>query len=72
FSTVANANKVDNAPEELMSSDEVAQIGLDAFLAGKHYIVTGRKFQLSIMKFLSRRRVIKMVSDYWRKKLGLQ
>ncbi|MCI5082146.1 MAG: SDR family oxidoreductase, partial [Saprospiraceae bacterium] len=32
FSTVANANKVDNAPEELMSSDEVAQIGLDAFL----------------------------------------
>ncbi|MBX2870502.1 MAG: SDR family oxidoreductase [Saprospiraceae bacterium] len=71
FATVANESGVDNAQAKLMSSDEVAQLGLDAFLAGKHYIVTGRRFQLILFKFLSRKRVLSMIADYWRKRLGL-
>ena len=72
FSTVADAhNKVDHSNDNLMSADEVAQRGLDAFLAKKHYVLTGRKTQIQIMKFLPRRRVINMVATYWQKRLGL-
>ncbi|MCB0643948.1 MAG: SDR family oxidoreductase [Phaeodactylibacter sp.] len=72
FNAVANSNnKTDHSTEKLMSSAEVAQIGLDAFLAKKHYVVTGRKTQITIMKFLSRRRVIQMIADFWEKRLGL-
>lgn len=72
FNAVANSNNsTDNSSEDLMSSDEVAKIGLDAFQKGKHYVVTGRKSQITLMKFLSRRKVIDMIANYWKKRIGL-
>ncbi|MEL6717151.1 MAG: SDR family oxidoreductase [Bacteroidota bacterium] len=72
FSAVANSNNTnDYSTEELMSSDEVAQIGLDAFLAQKHYVVTGRKTQLWLMKFLPRKKVIDIIGNYWKKRLSV-
>ena len=72
FANVADAhNTAAAAADDLKSSEEVAKLGLDAFLAKKHYVVTGRRTQLQIMKFLPRKRVINMIADYWRKRLGL-
>lgn len=71
FANVANESGVDTTTVKLMSSDEVAQIGLTAFLAGKHYVVTGRRFQILLFKFMSRKRVLSMIADYWRKRLNL-
>ena len=72
FSAVANAhNKDEKEPDNLMSSDEVARLGLEAFLSGKHYVITGRKMQIRIMKFLSRKKVIDMIASFWKKRLHL-
>ncbi|MCG8700197.1 MAG: SDR family oxidoreductase [Bacteroidales bacterium] len=72
FNAVANSNNsVDNSTAELMPSDEVAKIGLNAFLQGKHYVLTGRKSQLSWIKFLPRIKVVNMVASYWRKRLNI-
>ena len=72
FSAVASDGQAaDHAPADLKSSDEVAQIGLDAFLAGKHYVVTGRQMQIRIMKFLPRKTVINIIANFWRQRLGL-
>lgn len=71
FNAVANEKGKDNSTQKLMSSDEVAQQGLEAFLAGKHYVITGRKSQISMLKFLSRKKVINMIADYWKKRLDL-
>ncbi len=71
FATVANESGVDTLDAKLMSSDEVAQLGIDAFLANKHYIVTGRRFQILLFKFMSRKRVLTMIADYWRKRLNI-
>lgn len=72
FSTVANAhNKGEKEADNLMSSGEVARLGLEAFLAGKHYVITGRKTQIRILKFLSRKKVIEMIAAFWRKRLHL-
>lgn len=70
FAEVANG-KVDNSNQKLLSSEEVAAKGLQAFLKGKHYVVTGRKTQILITKFLSRRKVINLVAASWKKRLGL-
>ncbi|HCX23809.1 MAG: hypothetical protein CMB80_11265 [Flammeovirgaceae bacterium] len=71
FNKVANSNNdKDIATNKLMSSDEVAQQGLDAFLAKKHYVITGRTGQISLLKFLPRKKVITMVANYWKKRLG--
>lgn len=72
FNRVANSNNtVDNSTTELMSSDEVAKIGLEAFLAKKHYVITGRQMQIKLFKFLSRMRVIKLIANYWKKRLDI-
>ncbi|MEO0895650.1 MAG: SDR family oxidoreductase [Bacteroidota bacterium] len=72
FATVANSNNYQqNASPEMKSSDEVAQIGLDAFQSSKHYVITGRKGQLNMMKLFSRKRVIDMIANYWKERLGL-
>ncbi len=52
--------------------EEVAVDGLDAFLKDKVYVVTGKgngKFAM-LPRFLPRARVIKMVGDTFRKRLG--
>ncbi|MCI4669562.1 MAG: SDR family oxidoreductase [Bacteroidia bacterium] len=73
FSAVADPNKqADTSTTNSLSSDEVARLGLEAFQAGKHYVVTGRRMQLKIFKFLSRKRVITLIADYWKKLLGLE
>lgn len=69
FNTVASDSKHPNT-EDMKSPDEVAKEGLDAFLAGKHYVVTGRQFFIRAMKFLSRKRVVDMVANFWKKRLG--
>jgi short-subunit dehydrogenase len=72
FATVADSSgKADVSDTKMMSPDEVAKMGLDAFLAKKHYVITGRKTQITLFKFLSRKRVITMVADFWKKRLGL-
>lgn len=72
FNAVANFNKhPDNSTAELMSSDKVASLGLEAFLKGKHYVVTGRKTSIFLARILSRKRILTMVGDYWKKRLGL-
>lgn len=73
FAAVASTNSEAAAPsEELMSSDEVAKLGLDAFLANKHYVVTGRKSSIFMTKILSRKKIIDMVGSYWRKRLSIK
>ena len=73
FANVADEHQHSDTSNQqgYLSSDEVAQQGLDAFLAGKHYVVTGRRTQLLLFKFLSRKRVIDMIANYWKKRLGL-
>lgn len=72
FNVVANSNKhADNSTDALMSSDEVALMGLEAFLANKHYVVTGRKSSIFLARILSRKRILTMVANYWKKRLGL-
>ena len=54
------------------SCEEVAEQGLDAFLQNKVYVVTGKgnkKFTL-LPRILSRARVLNMVGDTFRKRLG--
>lgn len=73
FSAVANANNNNNLNNEpLMSSDEVARLGLEAFLAKKHYVITGRKMQIRFLRLLSRKKVIDTVASFWKKRLNLQ
>lgn len=69
FANVAN-EEISVADVKMKTPDEVAQEGLDGFLAGKHYVLTGRKFQIQLMRFLSRKRVINMVATAWKKRLA--
>jgi len=69
FANVAS-NSANASTEGMKSPDQVVQEGLNAFLAEKHYVVTGRKFTMFLTRILSRRRIIRMVADYWRKELG--
>jgi short-subunit dehydrogenase len=69
FANVASDGK-DDATENMKTPDEVAQEGLRAFLSGKHYVITGRKTSVLMTKVMSRKSVIKMVSRYWKKRLG--
>ncbi len=55
--------------ENMKSPDEVAAEGLEAFLAGKHFSVTGRKSMLIMTRIFSRKRVIKMVTAAWKKSM---
>ncbi|MEL6538840.1 MAG: SDR family oxidoreductase [Bacteroidota bacterium] len=72
FSKVADPSQsADLSNTNYLSSDEVAQIGIDAFEAKKHYVITGRKSQLTLMKFMSRKRIVAMVASYWRKTLNI-
>lgn len=72
FANIASSGSdATDSSVEYKSSAEVAQIGLDTFLAKKHYVMTGRTLQLKVMKFFSRKRVISMVADYWKKRLGI-
>lgn len=72
FSAVADAHQAtDYANEEMMSSDEVARLGLEAFLGSKHYVLTGRQMQIRMMKLLPRKRVIDMIAGFWKKRLNL-
>lgn len=69
FNQVAN-DKVDVSNVDMKTPEVVAQQGLDAFVQGKHYTVTGRRLQLIMTKFLPRRRVVAMVADAWKKRIG--
>ena len=72
FGAVANAeDRADLSTLQLKSSDEVAKMGIEAFLKGKHYVVTGRKLQIQLFNFFSRRKVIALVGDYWQKLLKI-
>lgn len=65
FNQVAN-DKVDVSNVDMKTPAEVAKEGLDAFVQGKHYVLTGRKLQMMLLKFLPRRRVIDMIAKSWR------
>ncbi|MEM8900274.1 MAG: SDR family oxidoreductase [Bacteroidota bacterium] len=69
FAKVANP-EVDTSTVDMKSPDDVAREGLDAFLAGKHFSVTGRKYILFITRILSRMTIINMVAKAWKKRIG--
>ncbi|MEL7123023.1 MAG: SDR family oxidoreductase [Bacteroidota bacterium] len=70
FNDVASSGKIGNSngPDQL-TPDEVAQQGIDAFLAGKHYHVTGRKLSILMTRFMPRKSVVKMVAKAWKKRI---
>ncbi|MEO1653801.1 MAG: SDR family NAD(P)-dependent oxidoreductase, partial [Bacteroidota bacterium] len=71
FNRVAN-DAVSNKGVDMKSPDEVAREGIDAFLSsGKHYVLTGRKSMLLMIKVFSRKKIIQMVTKAWRKRLGM-
>lgn len=72
FANVASDGREQEVSSDMKTPDEVAKEGLAAFLADKHYVVTGRKFSIWMTRFLSRRRVVAMVANMWRKRLAGQ
>ena len=71
FAAVASDNAHSKAADNQLTSAQVAQLGLDAFLAKKHYTITGRKMAFILARILSRRKIINMVATYWKKRLNL-
>jgi short-subunit dehydrogenase len=71
FATVANPNiKRDTSLYD--TPEFVAETGLEAFLKGELYVITGAKNKrMAILpRILSRKQVLKMVGDNWKKTLG--
>ncbi len=69
FNHVASNATVAN-DDSMKSPDAVAKEGLDGFLAGKHYTVTGRKSVILLTRLLSRKRVLMMVAAAWKKRIA--
>lgn len=71
FATVANPNiKTTNGFRD--TPEFVAETGLDAFLRGDLYVITGNnnKRVAILPRFLSRKAVLKIVGDTWKKTIG--
>ncbi|MEM1217902.1 MAG: SDR family oxidoreductase [Bacteroidota bacterium] len=69
FAKVASG-KTPTANADMKSPDQVAKEGLDAFQAGKHYVITGRKFALQMLRLFPRRKMVHMITDSWKKRIA--
>lgn len=71
FGTVANPDvKRDIADYD--TPEFVAETGLEAFLKGQLYVITGNKNKTVALlpRILSRKRVLKIIGDTWKKRIG--
>lgn len=71
FATVANPNIKRNVTD-FDTPEFVAEAGLEAFLKGKLYVITGSRNKMTafLPRILSRKRVLKIVGDTWKKRIG--
>jgi uncharacterized protein len=71
FAAVANPN-VKRKATDYDTPEFVAETGLEAFLKGELYVITGSKNKriAFLPRILSRKRVLKMVGDNWKKTIG--
>lgn len=72
FATVANPD-VKMKPGDFKDTPEfVAEAGINAFLKGNLYVITGSRNKIIgiLPRVLSRKRVLKMVSENWKKTIG--
>lgn len=72
FATVAgsHANLKSNSIKD--TPEFIAETGLDAFLKGELYVITGKQNQRIALlpRILSRKSVLKMVGDNWKRTIG--
>lgn len=71
FAAVANPS-VKRQATDFDTPEFVAETGLEAFLKGELYVITGSKNKriAFLPRILSRKRVLKMVGDTWKKTIG--
>ena len=73
FAAVAGSSLNLNSKSVKDTPEFVAETGLEAFLKGELYVITGSRNQRMALlpRLLSRKRVLKMVGDSWRKTIGV-
>lgn len=71
FAAVANPD-VKRKTSDYDTPEFVAETGLEAFLKGKLYVITGSKNKTIALlpRIFSRKRVLKIVGDTWKKRIG--
>jgi short-subunit dehydrogenase len=71
FATVANPGQKLKTSGFKDSPESVAETGLEAFISGKLYVITGANKIVGILpRLLSRKQTLKIVTNTWKKSIG--
>ena len=71
FSTIANPGQTLKTTGFKDSPESVAETGLEAFISGKLYVITGANKIVGILpRLLSRKQALKIVTNTWKKSIG--